>query len=403
MKIIMATSIAFTTVFIIFFLTLIYFFIAIQFVYAQSVSNEITENTLESNILQKEKIPISGKKSNEGLTKEEVVNENIVLENETTGIGERLGNLIDGNNNTASITNLSKSIAPNKTNYSTYKDKDIGFKINYPSNWEINTENSEYSTVASFKLLDVGIKVDVRIFSQGEYKSIKEYGDKTFKESDDYTLLAYYRNSTTTLGGQPALKAIYLTTYTPSIFESAMGYRSSTSKALMTATLVEPKESIFAIVYFASPNLFSDYLPTIEQMIKSFQIQQSRPIIQEEDFSASRNSISVNNQNTTEEKKVELLSHKVKSGEYSDRFIGQVQNMVDKNVESVEFIATFYDDTGEIIGSKSTYTQPSDLKPTMKAPFEISLDNDIANDIGSYDVTITWRHPGESTRILQCL
>jgi hypothetical protein len=60
-------------------------------------------------------------------------------------------------------------------------------------------------------------------------------------------------------------------------------------------------------------------------------------------------------------------------------------------------IGTFYDNTGEIIGSKSTYTQPSDLKPTMKAPFEISLDEDIANEIGSYDVTITWRHPGEST------
>ena len=122
-----------------------------------------TENTTESNILQKEKTSISAKEENEDLTTEKLVNETIALENETTGIGERLGYLIDGNNNTASITNLSKSTAPNKTNYSTYKDKDIGFKINYPSNWEINTENSEYSTVASFKPLDVGIKVDVHI------------------------------------------------------------------------------------------------------------------------------------------------------------------------------------------------------------------------------------------------
>ena len=33
----------------------------------------------------------------------------------------------------------------------------------------------------------------------------------------------------------------------------------------------------------------------------------------------------------------------------------------------------------------------------MKAPFEMYLDEDIANDIGSYDVTITWQHPGETT------
>ena len=71
--------------------------------------------------------------------------------------------------------------------------------------------------------------------------------------------------------------------------------------------------------------------------------------------------------------------------------------MVDKNVEYVEIIATFYDNTGEIIGSKSTYTQPSDLKSTMKAPLAISLSKDIANYIGSYDVTITWRYPDETT------
>ena len=102
-------------------------------------------------------------------------------------------------------------------------------------------------------------------------------------------------------------------------------------------------------------------------------------------FSASQNSITIYGQTTTEEKKVELLSHKVKSGEYTDRFIGQVQNMIDKNVEYGEIIATFYDDTGEMIGSKSTYTEPSDLKPNMKAPFEMYLDEDIANDIGSYN------------------
>jgi hypothetical protein len=112
-------------------------------------------------------------------------------------------------------------------------------------------------------------------------------------------------------------------------------------------------------------------------------------------FSASINFV-YGQETTITEKKVELLSHKVKSGEYSDRFIGQVQNMIDKNVEFVEIIATFYDDTGEMIGSKTTYTQPSDLKPSMKAPFEMYLDEDIANYIGSYDVTITWQHPGET-------
>ena len=193
---------------------------------------------------------------------------------------ESFGQIIG--NSSESITNLSKS-TPNITNFLTYEDKDIGFKIQYPSDWELDTSSSEYHTVVSFQPKDVNVEVDVRIIPQGEHKSIKEYGDKEIKESNDTTLLSYYRNSTTTFGGQPAVKAIYLTTYTPNIFESAMGYTSYTSKALTTATLVEPKKSFFALLYFAHPNLFSHYLPTIEHMVKSFQIDQSDPIIQEED------------------------------------------------------------------------------------------------------------------------
>lgn len=182
------------------------------------------------------------------------------------------GDLNDGNNTASSIANLSKSTTPNITNYSTYEDRDIGFQIKYPSDWELYTENSEYYTVASFKPIDVNIQVNVQIIPQDEYKSIKEYRDNEFKESKNYTLLAYYRNSTTTLGGQPALKVIYLTTHIPSIIENAFGNTSSTLKALMTATFVEPKKSFFAIVYYAPSKIFSYYLPTIEQMIKSFQI-----------------------------------------------------------------------------------------------------------------------------------
>jgi hypothetical protein len=182
-------------------------------------------------------------------------------------------------------TNLSKSPTPNITNFLTYEDKDIGFKIQYHSDWELDTSSTAEYTVASFKPKGVNIVVDVRILPQGEYKSLKEYGDKEFKETNatDITLLSYYRNSTTTLGGQPAFKTIYLSTYTPSIYESIQGYTSYTSKALLTASLVEPKKSFFIIVYFAPPNIFSNYLPTIEHMIKSFQIDQLVPIIHEED------------------------------------------------------------------------------------------------------------------------
>jgi len=74
-------------------------------------------------------------------------------------------------NNTTSNTNLSKSANPSITNFSIYEDTDIGFKISYPSNWQLSTENSEYFTVANFKPLDTDIQVNVRIIPQGEYYS----------------------------------------------------------------------------------------------------------------------------------------------------------------------------------------------------------------------------------------
>ncbi len=114
-------------------------------------------------------------------------------------------------------------------------------------------------------------------------------------------------------------------------------------------------------------------------------------------FSTSQNFIY--SQTTQDTENVELLSHKVESGgEGSDKFIGQVHNMINRNVAYVTIIGTFYDASGKMIGSKSTYSEPSNLKPNMTAPFEMLLDENISKNIASYDVTITWRYPGESEK-----
>ena len=114
-------------------------------------------------------------------------------------------------------------------------------------------------------------------------------------------------------------------------------------------------------------------------------------------FSTSQNFIY--SQTTQDKENVGLLSHKVESdGEGSDKFIGQVHNMINKNVAYVTIIGTFYDASGKMIGSKSTYSEPSNLKQNMTAPFEMLLDENISKNIASYDVTITWRYPGESEK-----
>ena len=68
--------------------------------------------------------------------------------------------------------------------------------------------------------------------------------------------------------------------------------------------------------------------------------------------------------------------------------------MINKKVEYIIIIATFYNENSKIIGSKSTYTKPNTIKPNMTASFEMILEDDISsNNITSYDVIITWRFP----------
>ncbi|HEY9398761.1 MAG TPA: hypothetical protein VIP29_02570 [Nitrososphaeraceae archaeon] len=160
------------------------------------------------------------------------------------------------------------------SNYSalTYNDKNLGFTIQYSLGWTIDQGDKEFNTVLRFVSAQNDADVDIRIFPKGDYKSIDEYGD-TFKQSNnEFKLLNYYRNSSTTLSDRPAVRAIYLTTYNASIVEKTYGNNSFTSKEMMVATMVPEKQSIYAIVYFSNSANFDNYLPVIEKMIDSFKI-----------------------------------------------------------------------------------------------------------------------------------
>jgi hypothetical protein len=199
-------------------------------------------------------------------------------------------NITKGTNSTSGMTlnTSSESISnPLNSSFLRYNDNDLGFSIPYPSDWTVNTKNSQSYTVISFFSPDNNATVDVRVFPKGVYKSTKDAGDKLFKESEDNTLLAYYRNSSTLLSGKPAFKAIYLTTYNPSLFENAFGYKSYTSKAMMTGTMVPDKKSLYALAYFANGENFDYYRPVVEKMIESFKISGKGPIIQEDNSSSS--------------------------------------------------------------------------------------------------------------------
>jgi hypothetical protein len=101
-------------------------------------------------------------------------------------------------------------------------------------------------------------------------------------------------------------------------------------------------------------------------------------------------------QNTTaiETPSLEILSHKIKEGQFSDNLIGQIQNNFGKKIQFVQVIATFYDANGDIVGTANGYTNPTNLSPGMKAPFKLTLIEGVPDDLASYDLTVSWRPSG---------
>jgi hypothetical protein len=69
----------------------------------------------------------------------------------------------------------------------------------------------------------------------------------------------------------------------------------------------------------------------------------------------------------------------------------KVENNGTEPVEYVKVAVTFYDGSGNVVGTENTYADPSDLAPGMKSPFKILISNDsVIEVIGTCDFTISW-------------
>jgi hypothetical protein len=73
--------------------------------------------------------------------------------------------------------------------------------------------------------------------------------------------------------------------------------------------------------------------------------------------------------------------------------VGEIKNTGDEEVTFVKIIATFYDDSGIVIGTDFTYTDPSDIRPGRTAPYTLSIgfgDSIDVNDIAEAKYHLEW-------------
>ncbi|MDI6690478.1 MAG: FxLYD domain-containing protein [Candidatus Bathyarchaeota archaeon] len=53
--------------------------------------------------------------------------------------------------------------------------------------------------------------------------------------------------------------------------------------------------------------------------------------------------------------------------------VGEIKNIATGNATYVKVIATFYNSTGHVVATDFTYSDPSDISPGQKAPFDVLL------------------------------
>ena len=87
-----------------------------------------------------------------------------------------------------------------------------------------------------------------------------------------------------------------------------------------------------------------------------------------------------------------MLSHNLKegTGSYND-VIGQVKNIGTDPVEFVKIGLTVHDKNGDIVGTDSTYADPSTLEPDQKSSFSIFSSKDNFDGMASYELSLQWR------------
>ncbi len=150
----------------------------------------------------------------------------------------------------------------------TYQNPDFGIKLKYPSNWTKQEDGLLLHTIVAFQLQHENIydftnttlaEIDLRIYNAPINETSAQLGINQVNTGGQ-TIIGYYKNSTTVLGGLPAIKI--LNYY----------FGDITQKEMQIWTFIPNKHILFEVLYIASPSQFPLYLPAAQKVIDSIEI-----------------------------------------------------------------------------------------------------------------------------------
>lgn len=202
--------------------------------------------------------------------------QSIIHDNTVEGLVQTSNNTNIANVTQAGTTNITGGNSRQPTsNFSagntflTYHNPDFGLSMLYPANWTKQEDNLTFHTIAAFSAIhedkysfinSTWAEVDLRVYNAPLNETYSKLNLNQLN-TQGQVIVHSYKNSTTTLGGLPALKIV-------NYFFGVIG-----QKQMQMWTFVPAKNDIIELVYTALPSKYSVYLPVVEKMIDSVRIR----------------------------------------------------------------------------------------------------------------------------------
>jgi hypothetical protein len=295
-----------------------------------------------------------------------------------------------------STEKLEKDLS-NQTSYKLYEDVILGIEFEYPSSLDVTYAGIAENTIlvrpplSEKEHMVEQIEIVVRDFVG---LSLNQYARSVLneeKQEDNFTLL---KSNKTNLDNNPAIELLY-TYYSPTIDLKREGtqlqFEDIQFKQMIIFTIID--DSLYEIRYIVPSDRFNIYIDKVDNIIKTFHIN--------DEIKGSKNNSTnqILNNNFTSDYEISKNNELEILGDsyYVDRIgilhlVGEVKNNSSSVAEFVKIIGTFYDNQGNVIATHSTYTDPSNISPNEKAPFELLIsDSALVEKITKYRLMVTWQ------------
>ena len=279
---------------------------------------------------------------------------------------------------------VASSIAPTATEkeLKKYENDQVGVRFEYPSSWGEPTEVKDCLTTnncfVTFMIRNSsGEDSYYHMMGLGQSRLDKPVLDsepcncKTLKDFVAWDYTTYYKGWTIINQNQTIIPL------NVSAWQTEAETDRSPTRSFKVLTVSGDGNVGYTFLYWGPPDTrFDRYLDGFKNMLKTVTFTIPTPEKNPSYLNSNelQNPSVLSSAPVPQNKSIKILS----SNDFIDSIgylhvVGEVENNTPANIQFIKVTGTFYDSNNQVVGTDFTYTNPTDIGPGQKAPFELIL------------------------------